>query len=112
MSSVVHKWEPSARLMRLVEKHGGTTERVFPPARYLALETLEDRGYIFRTKAEATRVRNCLLRHYGENLTTAELIFRVRNSWASNGNVRGDLQNVRNLGVVAFEKLRFILKDG
>lgn len=107
---VAHQWNPSARLRRLAQRQSKSTLDTYDPSR-LAKEVLIEREAFFLSDKSMRRIRNCLIRSFGHDLTIGKLIEMTRSSYAQSSAVFGPLGMAQQLGVRSLIELQQALKD-
>ncbi len=111
---VIHRWEPSARLRRLMERQQPPPPPpvVQPDDRVSAHQWVRDNTARFSSKHRATAIAHIVYRNFGQDLTLTALREKVRRSWVERQLVQGELQGIHNFGVATFQELQRVLGDG
>jgi len=107
-SDVIHRWEPSERLTRLIARHEALVDQA--DDQVSAHQWICDNAARFPSKQKATAIANLVARHFGRKLTLAELRKKVARSRIDGQLVKGDLQGLSNLGVGKLAELRRVLE--
>lgn len=109
MNNVNHKWQPSVRLRKLMERTGGI--KPMPSSGMLATTWLRQHEALFLSKQHCSRLVNIVRYWLSSEMTIDQLRAMVNKSWIRDGRVQGELMTVRNLGVVLFNELKRVLND-